>query len=116
MNAVPTALLADICQALRQEILALGFAAEQVSLPDSQRVQFSQVRDPYSGRDNLKVSLQGAGHQRLGEIQFNSDDGFFAEFDVVQAHPHDARWFVESVTVWGRAGDIKAEPKFLPAL
>ncbi len=43
----------------------------------------------------------------------NSDGTFYAEYDVVKAHPAKTGFFVESVTAWGNAGQIKAETKLL---
>lgn len=116
MADAPEALLNEICSSLSREIYKLGFLPGDVSLPDCERASFGRVKDPYSGKENLNVVLCGTDGQRRGQIQFNSDDGFFAEFDVVLQHPRDPRWFVEGVVAWGRCGDIKSEAKLLPAL
>jgi hypothetical protein len=32
---------------------------------------------------------------------------------VVKPHPKKSKWFVEGVSAWGKAENIKAEPKLL---
>jgi hypothetical protein len=47
------------------------------------------------------------------EQALNSDGTFYAEYDVVKPHPEKAKWFVEGVTAWGKADQIKSEAKLL---
>ena len=51
--------------------------------------------------------------QRVGQIQFNSDGSFYAEYDVVQPHPSKKQFFVEAIIAWGRDDNIKTEAKLL---
>lgn len=69
--------------------------------------------DPYSGESALiAVWLNGHGY-RVGSLKFHGDGSFYAEFDVSEPHPGDARWFIESVTAWGKGEEIKSEAQLL---
>lgn len=35
-------------------------------------------------------------------------------YDVIRARPKNDRLFVEAVNAWGRASDLRAEPRLLP--
>ncbi|MDD5273671.1 MAG: hypothetical protein PHU14_13240 [Methylovulum sp.] len=105
-----------ICLRLSEEINKLGFApSESLAYPSYGEARFELVKDPYTGGHNLTCHwFNEANKQRLGRLQFNSDGSFYAEFDVVKPHPRKAKWFVEGVTAWGQADNIKAEAKLLP--
>jgi len=64
----------------------------------------------------LKGIWYGNNQLKLGEIIFHVDGSFYAEYDVVQPHPSDRRWFVESITTWGRDDSIKTDPRLLARL
>jgi hypothetical protein len=49
----------------------------------------------------------------IGQIQFNSDGSFYAEYDVVQPHPSKKQFFVEAINAWGHENNIKTEAKLL---
>jgi hypothetical protein len=59
---------------------------------------------------------KNAQGQCVGRLVFHCDGSFFAEYDVVQQHPTDRRWFVEAVNAWGKHETIKVEPRLLPAI
>lgn len=101
---------------LAQEIHKLGFQPGGVTMPIDAVTAMDSVKDPYTGNENWRVILRDSEGNKLGQIQFNSDDSFFAEFDVIRTHPKDPRWFVESVVAWGRGDNVKAEAKLLPSL
>jgi hypothetical protein len=71
-------------------------------------------RDPASGQSSLVGIWRDANGQRVGSIIFHCDGSFFAEYDVVEPHPQDRRWFVEAVNAWGKNNTIKSEPRLLP--
>jgi len=107
-----------VCQRLREEIDKLGFAAEAVSyFPHYDQARFELIKDPYTGAENLACYwFNASNNQRLGRLQFNSDGSFYAEYDIVKPHPSKRQWFVEGVSAWGKADNIKAEAKLLPQL
>jgi hypothetical protein len=104
-----------VCQRLSEEINKLGFSATDIKhYPHYDEASFLLIKDPYTGEQNLTCYWYDDIKQRIGRLQFNSDGGFYAEFDVVKPHPSKAKWFVEGVTAWGHADNIKAEAKLLP--
>lgn len=108
---------ANICAALNQQILKLGFSPERVEVTLGSHLQYSLERDPLSGLDALiGVWMHPTSGYKVGTLIFHVDDSFFAEYDVLQPHPTKSQWFVEAVTVWGKDDDIKGDPRLLPAL
>jgi hypothetical protein len=106
----------SVCQRLNEEINKLGFqAAEIKNYPVYDEASFVLIKDPYTGEYNLAgYWYDPANKQRIGRLQFNSDGTFYAEYDVVKTHPTKSLWFVEGVTAWGKADNIKSEAKLLP--
>ncbi|MDP2902304.1 MAG: hypothetical protein Q8N96_04255 [Methylovulum sp.] len=103
------------CQRLNEEINKLGFSATDIKhYPHYDEASFVLIKDPFTGGQNLSCYWYDELKQRIGRLQFNSDGSFYAEFDVIKPHPSKAKWFVEGVTAWGNAGNIKAEAKLLP--
>ncbi|MDD1643037.1 MAG: hypothetical protein LUQ29_07210 [Methylococcaceae bacterium] len=104
-----------VCQRLSEEINKLGFAVAEIKhYPNYDDASFELVRDPYTGENNLACYwYDDFKKQRIGRLQFNSDGTFYAEYDVVKTHPGKLAWFVEGVTAWGKADNIKAEAKLL---
>jgi hypothetical protein len=105
----------SICLRLTEEINDLGFAATEIQhYPIYDDAVFILTKDPYTGGHNLTGHwYDEADKQRIGRLQFNSDGTFYADYDVVKPHPNNAKRFVESVTAWGKAEQIKSEPKLL---
>ena len=105
----------SVCRRLAEEIVKLGFAAKEMPhYPHYDDAIFILIKDPYTGEHNLSCYwYDEAKRQRIGRLQFNSDGTFYAEYDVTKPHPGKEKWFVESVTAWGKAEQIKAEAKLL---
>jgi hypothetical protein len=105
-----------VCLRLSEEINKLGFAVEEIKqYPLYDDASFVLIKDPYTGEHNLTCYwYDGFKKQRIGRLQFNSDGTFYAEYDVVKTHPGKSKWFVEGITAWGKAENIKAEAKLLP--
>lgn len=108
--------LQRIERGLTLEIHKLGFPPGAIVMPCHAEAVWDTVRDPYSQTLNPRAILRGKNGAKLGQVQFNSDGGFYAEFDVVKPHPKDSRWFVEAVAAWGRDDSFTSEAKLLPAL
>lgn len=104
-----------VCQRLTEEIDELGFALAEIRrYPNYDDAVFELIKDPYTGEHNLTCHwYDEPKKQRIGQLQFNSDGTFYAEYDVVKPHPTKTRRFVEGVTAWGKAEQIKSEPKLL---
>jgi hypothetical protein len=105
----------SVCRRLSEEINKLGFAVAEIKhYPNYDDAGFVLIKDPYTGEQNLACYwYDELKKQRIGRLQFNSDGGFYAEYDVVKTHPGKSKWFVEGVTAWGNAENIKAEAKLL---
>lgn len=105
----------SICQRLSDEIIKIGFTlSSNLNYPRYDAARFELIKDPYTGSNNLTGYWYDDRQQRIGRLQFNSDGTFYAEYDVVKPHPAKSKWFVEGVTAWGKADNIKAEAKLLP--
>lgn len=102
-----------ISAALVTEVLKLGLSAHCID-PDINRAKYTLSRDPGSGEDALIGIWRDQNGLKQGEILFHVDGSFYAEYDVISAHPEKPKWFVEGVIAWGRENLIKAEPKLLP--
>ncbi|QLQ31875.1 MAG: hypothetical protein HZT40_10065 [Candidatus Thiothrix singaporensis] len=106
-----------VCAELNRQILKLGFPAERANVALGEHMQYSLQRDTFSGHDSLLgVWMHPTSGYKLGSLLIHPDGNFFAEYDVLQPHPSKRKWFVEAVTAWGKDGDIKGDPRLLPAL
>jgi len=76
----------------------------------------SIVVDPANGQPGYEGLWRNDHGERVGKLVFNSDGSYYAEFDLCVRHPHRPSLFIEAVTVWGRDGVIKAEPRLLAAM
>ena len=103
-----------VCASMIKTMLKLGFTENlDLQKPDFDSAVFSQEIDPYLQSLYLVGYWYNASKQRIGQIKFNCDGSFYAEFDVVQPHPSKKRWFVEAINAWGSQDDIRAEAKLL---
>lgn len=103
-----------ICQKISEQIAKLGFSTQTpISLPEFEEAEFRLVHDPLTQESNLAGYWYNEKKQRVGQIQFNSDGSFYAEYDVTQPHPSKKQFFVEAINAWGREENIKTEAKLL---
>ncbi len=104
-----------ICRAIGESIRKLGFAGVEssVGFPVYGEAEFRLVTDPYSQHDDLVGYWFDYKKQRVGQIQFHSDGGFYAEYDVLKPHPAKPGYFFDTMNAWGREGFIKTEPQLL---
>lgn len=103
-----------VCQRIGEEIVKLDFSVQtSIHLPVFEEAEFGLVLDPLTQDSNLAGYWYNDKKQRVGQIQFNSDGSFFAEYDVVQPHPSKKQFFVEAINAWGRENNIKTEAKLL---
>lgn len=79
-------------------------------------VQFTRVVDPGNQLPGYEGVWRNARNDRCGTLTFNSDNSFYAEYDLFCPHPRDTRWFVEMVTAWGRDESLRCEVKLIPGL
>lgn len=102
-----------ICDALNAEIIKLGFAADGDDNIRFDQLSFNLSRDSFADHNTLEGIWTGLKNNRLGSIVLHGDGSFYAEYDVIQPHPTNKRWFVESVEAWGNESTIKTELKLL---
>ncbi|MGD8568733.1 MAG: hypothetical protein PVJ39_11630 [Gammaproteobacteria bacterium] len=105
-----------ICAALSNEVAKIGLQEKALATAPWERAAFELQRDPASGQSSLVGQWKNVNGQRVGNIIFHCDGSFFAEYDVIEPHPRDQRWFVEAVNAWGKNDTIKAELRLLPAV
>ena len=79
-------------------------------------VQFTRVIDPGNQLPGYEGVWRNARNDRCGTLTINSDNSFYAEYDLFCPHPRDTRWFVEMVTAWGRDETLRCEAKLIPSL
>jgi hypothetical protein len=103
-----------ICQKIAQTIVKLGFSEPlTLKLPVFNEAEFSLVTDPFTQSRDLVGYWYSEHKMRIGQIRFNGEGSFYAEFDVVQNHPKKQNCFVEAINAWGKPDNIKAEAKLL---
>lgn len=104
-----------IAHALQQEAVSYTATGETPKI-ELAAVQFTRVIDPGNQMPGYEGVWRNARNERCGTLIFNSDNSFYAEYDLFCPHPRDARWFVEMVTAWGRAETLRCEAKLIPSL
>lgn len=103
-----------LCHVLGEE--ARRHAPNEAPAIRLEEAVFTQVIDRSNGLPGYEGVWRDAHAQKRGSLIINSDGSNFAEFDLLVPHPRKPRWFIEAVTVWGRDGVVKAEPRLLAAL
>jgi hypothetical protein len=99
--------------------LVLTSEAARYAAPLPIRLQdaaFVEVTDPANNLPSYEGIWRNPQGIRCGSLTLNSDGSYYAEYDVLTLHPDKPNWFVEAVTVWGRDGTVKAEPRLLAAV
>ncbi|MEA3640402.1 MAG: hypothetical protein VBE63_10700 [Lamprobacter sp.] len=89
-----------LCQAMRREAATL-FAREPVMISAPTAALYRLQHDPADGTESLVGEWRNAQGHRLGMLVCHASGHCFAEHDILRAHPHDPRWFVEAVEAWG---------------
>ena len=103
-----------LCLVLTEEArLYTGNQAPSILLEDA---RFTRVIDPSNGLPGYEGVWRDAHAQKRGSLTINSDGSFHGEFDLLVLHPRKPGWFIEAITVWGRDGVVKAEPRLLAAV
>lgn len=112
-----------LCQAMRREAATL-FAREPVWISAPGAAVYRLQHDRADDTESLVGEWFDPQGHRLGMLICHAGGHCFAEHDIVRAHPHDRRWFVEAVEAWGqcevRRGDDPlatqaAAPILIPA-
>ncbi len=104
----------EILVQMQNELLKLGFSSVALNLKQPKDAIYRLEKDPYNGQDCLIGDWRDDRGFRVGSLQFNSEDIFFVEQDIILPHPTDTRWFVEAVNAWGSKFKIKSEACLIP--
>lgn len=104
----------QLCRVLAQE--AARYGADPLPPIRLQDAVFVEVTDPANRLPGYQGTWRNRQGIRCGSLTLNSDGSYYAEYDVLALHPHKPNWFVEAVTVWGRDGVVKTEPRLLAAV
>ncbi len=103
-----------LCTLLGEE--ARRHAREKAPAIRLKEAVFTRVTDPSNGLPGYEGVWRDARGQKRGSLTINSDGSYYAEFDLLVLHPRKPHWFIEAVTVWGRDGVVRAEPRLLAAV
>jgi hypothetical protein len=79
-------------------------------------LQITRVIDPGNQLPGYEGIWRNARNDRCGALTINSDNSFFAEYDLFCPHPRDPRWFVEMVTAWGNEESLRSEAALIPSV
>ena len=113
---------AELEKIAQQVVISLQQEAERFTAVgatpkiDLTALQVTRVIDPGNQLPGYEGVWRNARKERCGTLTFNSDQSFYAEYDLFCPHPRDTRWFVEMVTAWGRDEDVRCEVKLIPGL
>jgi hypothetical protein len=101
-----------LCAVLNRE--AQLYAAENAPLIRLEDAVFTRINDRANNDlPGYMGEWRDAHAQKHGSLLINSDGSYYAEFDLLIPHPRKPQWFIEAITVWGRDGVMKAEPRLL---
>lgn len=109
------ALAERIVSALQKEAVNLTATGATPKI-ELAALQFTRVIDPGNQLPGYEGVWRNAHNDRCGTLVINSDNSFFAEYDLFCPHPRDTRWFVEMVTAWGNEASLRCEAQMIPAL
>lgn len=79
-------------------------------------LQITRVIDPGNQLPGYEGVWRNARNDRCGTLTINSDNSFYAEYDLFCPHPRDTRWFVEMVTAWGNEESLRSEAVLIPSV
>ncbi len=116
-HALPDSLVelgVKLCLVLSEE--ARLYAGDQSPAIRLESAVFTRVIDPSNGMPGYEGVWRDTRAQKCGSLTINSDGSFHGEYDLLVLHPKKPRWFIEAITVWGRDGVVKAEPRLLAAV
>ncbi len=107
--------IAQVQLLMKTELARYGFHHVQ-EIAASRLRNLQLRRDDFDGNQSLYGEWHDALGQRFGSLLIHGGGQVYAELDVLQAHPTKSKWFVESITLWGRSGALKSDLNLLPAL
>lgn len=103
-----------LCAVLSEE--ARRHVQDQAPAIRLEEAVFTRVLDPSNGLPGYEGVWRDSRAQKCGSLNINSDGSYYGEFDLLVLHPSKPRWFIEAVTLWGRDGVVRTEPRLLAAV
>lgn len=113
--AAEQATIAAVEARLRAELSRYGFLTQMEVLGRGMHNQQLRI-DDFDGNQSLYAEWQNTDGHCLGSLLIHGTGQVYAELDVLQDHPTNRKWFVESVTCWGGSDALNCELGLLPAL
>jgi len=107
--------IAKLCDALRAQFERYE-CAELSAAIDDPLVNPELRKDSFDGSQSLYAEWRTPSGALLGYVLVHGGGQAYAEFDVLKPHPAKPQWVIEAITAWGSAGQLKAEPRLIPAL
>ena len=113
--AAEQATIAAVEARLRAGIVPLWLLTQMEVLGRGMHNQQLRI-DDFDGNQSLYAEWQNTDGHCLGSLLIHGTGQVYAELDVLQDHPTNRKWFVESVTCWGGSDALNCELGLLPAL
>ncbi len=105
----------QIQQLVKRELERYGFNHLQEVVASNLCNQQLRV-DDFDGNQSFYGEWHDQQGRCLGSVLIHGGGQVYAELDILKQHPTNYKWFVESVTVWGRCPALKSDLSLLPAL
>lgn len=109
-------LLLAIREVMQAELIKVNLPEKAELLPGSDQANYELRFDSYDKTTSLYGEWKDGDGYKCGSVLIHQGGQVFAEWDVVCPHPSDKRWFIESVTAWGKAGALGSELGLLEAV
>jgi hypothetical protein len=105
--------LDEVKISLRTELEKIGLAEKGRGM-DAPFSGTEVVTDPFDQSQTLTGFWMSPLGMKQGSVQLLENGQAFAEYDVLIQHPDKPKWFIEAVTAWGKAGQLKSELRLIP--
>ncbi len=107
--------IAQLRKALQEQMSRYGFD-DLVACLAEPLVNEELRKDNFDGSVSLFAEWRTPSGALLGYLLIHGGGQIYAEFDVLRPHPKKPQWVIEAMTAWGSSGEVKAEPRLLPAV
>lgn len=106
--------LDEVKATLRGELEKIGLAEKGQGM-DAAFSGTEVITDPFDQSQTLTGFWMSPLGMKQGSVQLLENGQAFAEYDILIQHPDKPKWFIEAVTAWGKAGQLKSELRLIPA-
>ncbi len=109
-------LLQQVIRLLQVELRKFPKMSAASALLCPEKAAFHLEVDPFDSSETLTATWKNVSGGKLGEVRIHETGNIYAETDVLLHHPENAKWFVESVLVWGRKERLKTDLRLIEAI